>query len=133
MEKLKLIGKFAKIDYRGNLIITDYNEDFDFLAEILDGIEIDGILFEVKHTGSGEVEITMSGKNLSDKITPNYTDKQGVPLYQIRAKKPEAKFTANVLDKFIRKCNKILTKGNHKFNVIMIKEAELIESDGSSL
>ncbi len=128
MKRIKLLGKFAKIDQRGNLIVTEYDEDFDLLTEILDGMEIDGILFEVKHIGYGEVEIIISGDNLSDKITANYTDKQGNPIFQIGAKKPEAKFTANTLNKFIRKCNKILTKGKYRFNVIMIKEA--IECDG---
>jgi len=126
MDTLKLIGKFGRIDSSGQVDFVKENEDFDFLAEILDGLEIEGFWFGVKHMSSGEVEILMKGENLSDKITSNYTDKKGAPLYQIGFSKPEGKLTANILNKFIRKCNKILTKGNHKFNIIMIKEAELI-------
>ncbi len=46
---------------------------------------------------------------LSEHVTSNDPERTGVPVLQIKPKKPEAKFTASVLNKFVSKSNKILS------------------------
>jgi 2,3-bisphosphoglycerate-independent phosphoglycerate mutase len=106
-------GNFATLDSRGNILDRRAGRDETGLqkfAEKLDDIEIDGVRFVIKKSSGHRVSILMKGKKLSDNVTPNDFQKTGVPLPQIKAKKPEAKFTASVLNKFVYKTNKILSK-----------------------
>ena len=77
------------------------------------------------------LEITMEGNGLSPEVTRNYTTKINV-VKQIVHKIPEAKFTSSVLNKFIRKGNKILSsepcnrEKQTPPNIVLIKEIEEI-------
>ena len=106
-------GNFATLDSRGNILDRRAGRDetgLGKMAEKLDDMEIDGVRFVVKKSSGHRVSILMKGKNLSDNVTPNDFQKTGVPLPQIKAKKPEAKFTASVLNRFIYRVNKVLSK-----------------------
>ena len=114
MEKSRLLLKacFGSIDRNGNLVekgVTD--EDTDYLAEVIDGIEIEGVRFNAKV--DGDLLIVMGGIDLSSSITPNYPAKASV-VKQIIHRSPEAKTTSRVLNMFIRKTNKMLSQRNSK-------------------
>ena len=129
--KLLLKAMFGSIDPSGNLLSREVkDDDMEYLAEVLDWTEIDGVKFDVKIYEGGLV-ITMEGSGLSPEVTRNYTTKINV-VKQIIHKVPEAKFTSSVLNKFIRKGNKILSsepcnKGKQTPpNIVLIKEIEEI-------
>jgi 2,3-bisphosphoglycerate-independent phosphoglycerate mutase len=129
--KLLLKACFASIGNDGNLRGRDLeDQDSLYLAEVLDGIEIDGIRFLVSW-GPG-LEIRMEGE-LSEEIRPNYIEKVFLPVPQISFKDPEARFTANVLNKFLRRANKALgqepcNRGkNLPANMVLIKDVEALE------
>ncbi len=106
-------GNFATLDKRGNILDRRAGRDetgLDEFAERLDGMEIDGVRFTVKKSSGHRVSILLRGEKLSDEVIPNDAMKVGVPLSQVKPKKPEGKFTASVLNKFIYRVNKILSK-----------------------
>ncbi|UCD03071.1 MAG: hypothetical protein JSV63_00330 [Candidatus Aenigmatarchaeota archaeon] len=130
--KLLLKAMFGSIDPDGNLLAREVkDDDTEYLAEVLDWTEIDGVKFDVKFR-DGNLEITMEGSDLSPNVTLNYTTKINV-VKQIVHKIPEAKFTSSVLNKFIRKGNKILSSepcNREKRippNIVLIKEIEGID------
>jgi 2,3-bisphosphoglycerate-independent phosphoglycerate mutase len=71
-------------------------------------MEIDGVRFTVEKSEGNEIMIVMKGRELSSAVVPNEILKDGVPLPQIMAKRPEAKFTASVLNRFIYRSTKLL-------------------------
>jgi len=104
-------GNFATLGEDGNIIDRRAGRDergLDGLAEKLDGMEIDGVRFTAKRSAGHRIVIALRGNNLSDNIIPNDPQKVNVPLPQVGAKDPSAKFTASVLNKFVYKANKIL-------------------------
>jgi 2,3-bisphosphoglycerate-independent phosphoglycerate mutase len=109
--------------------------DIPYLAEVLDGIEIDGVKFSAAFRDS-RFEITMEGAGLSPLVNPNYPAKTNV-VKQIVHKSPEARATSSVLNKFIRKVNKVLSREpcnrgkRNPPNIVLIKEIE--ELDGNHL
>ena len=132
--KLLLRACFGSIDGNGNLSERELKDsDVPYLAEIIDGIEIDGVRFNAVIRNSKDLEITMEGGDLSAAVTPNYAEKINV-VKQVIHKSHEAKFTASVLNKFIRKTNKIFGKEpcnrekRYPPNIILIKEIEEINA-----
>ncbi len=128
--KLLLKACFGSIDQNGNLLAREVvDKDAEYLTEILDGIEIDGVRFSASL--EDVLEIVMEGNDLSEAVTPNYPGKINV-VKQVIHKYPHAKFTSSVLNKFIRKTNKILNKEpcnagkRQPPNIILIKEIEEI-------
>ncbi len=128
--KLLLHACFGSIDENGNLAGKGVSDrDTPYLTEIIDGIEIDMVRFSASF--KNELRIIMEGSDLSAMVTPNYPDRINV-VKQIIHKSPEAKSTASVLNKFIRKTNKRLAKEpcnkekRHPPNIILIKEIEEI-------
>ena len=106
-------GNFATLDPRGNIQDRRAGRDetgLEGFAQKLDGMEIDGVRFVIKKSSGHRVSILMKGKNLSAHVTPNDFQKTCVPLPQIKAKKPEAKTTASILNKFVYRVNKILSQ-----------------------
>ncbi len=130
MEKVKLVLRacFGSIDGSGNLVGKDImDQDTDYLTEVIDGTEIDGVRFDAAI--KDDLLIVMEGSDLSALVTPNYPGKVNV-VKQIVHKSQEARFTSSVLNKFIRKTNKMLSKEpcnrekRHPPNIILIKEIE---------
>jgi 2,3-bisphosphoglycerate-independent phosphoglycerate mutase len=99
---------FACIGPGGNLKGKDLQDrDSPYLAETLDRTEIDGVRFLVSWQGES-LKIVMEGDGLSPEIKPNHIERLFFPVPQITFRDPGARFTANVLNKFLRRANKIL-------------------------
>lgn len=131
--KLLLKACFGSIGPGGNLLERNVrDDDIEYLAEVIDGIEIEGVRFNARMRPGFELEITMEGSGLSGAVTPNYAEKINV-VKQVVHKSPEAKMTSSVLNKFIRKTNKVLSNEpcnrdkRNPPNIILIKEIEEIE------
>ncbi len=103
---------FATVDE--NWIILDRRagriKDAHPLAEALDGIEIDGIKFIVRATVEHRGALVMRGEDLSDKISDADPHEVGKPVQEVKplVDTPEARRTAEALNKFIRKSYEIL-------------------------
>ena len=131
--KILLKCSLGSIGPRGELMGKDVRDkDTDYLIEVIDGVEIDGCRFNVEtHGESREIRIITEGSDLSDHVTPNYPDKINV-VKQIVHCSPEARTTSSVLNKFIRKTNKVLSrepvnKGKQRPpNILLIKSVEEI-------
>ena len=82
--------------------------DCSGMAARLDGAEIDGVRFMVSESGNREdaMEIVMQGPDLSDAIRANYPAPPRSPVSQVAFKSPDARFTANTLNKLMRRVNK---------------------------
>ncbi len=103
---------FATLDSRGNIVDRRAGRDETGLREFsekLDGMEIDGVEFHVRKSTGHRFVLLVRGRNISDAVVPNDPLKEGVPLPQVTAKKPEAKFTASVLNKFVYRSRKMLS------------------------
>jgi 2,3-bisphosphoglycerate-independent phosphoglycerate mutase len=131
--RILLKSCFASIGPAGNIRARDLqHEDCPYLAEVLDGIEIDGVRFS-SSWGEGGLEIAMEGEGLSPEIRPNYLEKLFLPVPQITFKDPNARLTANVLNKFLRRANRILgqepcNRGRMvPVNMVLIKDAESLQ------
>lgn len=97
-------------------------EDSNPFIKELDGTEIDGIRFILKPGTAHRVALIMRGKGLSDKITNSdvhYVTEnkvvehwQGLPVNMIKPLEcsPEAEFTAECLEKFLKKAHEILNQ-----------------------
>ncbi len=127
--KLILKSTFGSVDESGTLVTSQARDkDFEYLTEIIGWIEIDGVRVDAAVNGD-VLEITMSGPDLSPNVNANYTAKINV-VKQIVHRSPEAKFTSSVMNKYIRKTNKMLSgepcnRGKEKPpNIILIKEID---------
>lgn len=108
-------GNFATLDSHGNISDRRAGRDgagLDELCETLDGMEINGVKFNVKKSAGHRVVIVMEGDKLSNRIMPNDPFKTGVPLPQVLSIDGDAKgkFTASVLNKFSSRVHKSLSK-----------------------
>ncbi len=131
--KILLKACFACIGPGGNLKGRDLQDrDSPYLAEVLNGIEIDGVRFTASWKPEA-LEIIMEGEELSQEIKPNYIERLFLPVPQILFKNPEARFTANVLNKFLRRANKALGQepcNRGKLmppNMVLVRDAELMD------
>lgn len=121
---------FATLGKDGNLVDRRAGREelgLQEFAEHLDGMEIDGVEFIVKKSAGHRIVILMKGESLSQMIIPNDPLKTNVPVPQIKPRDPDAKFTASVLNKFLARANKILSKEplnkKRKFpaNIILVR------------
>jgi 2,3-bisphosphoglycerate-independent phosphoglycerate mutase len=105
-------ANFATLDSGGTLVdrrAGRQEEGLEELAERLDGMEIDGVKFEVKKSSGHRLVIVLSGEGLSDRIVPNDPHKTGVAVPQVSARSQDAKRTASVLNKFLYRASKLLS------------------------
>lgn len=86
------------------------------LVKALDGIKAEGVKFLVKKSYGHRAVLILRGKNLSERITDPDPHKVGVKVKKAfpQNKSTEAKFTAQVLNKFLEKTHQILK--NHPLN-----------------
>jgi len=110
-------GNFATLGTNGNILDRRAGRDergLEELADKLDGIEIDGVHFEVRRSSEYRVVIVMKPLDervrISDQVTTNDPERTGVPVLQVKPKRQEAKFTASVINKFVSRTNKILSQ-----------------------
>jgi len=107
-----LRGNMGTVD--GSLMVTDRRAgripDTTPYAKALDGIVIDGVRFYVKPGTGHRVGVVMKGKGLSSRISDPDPHEVGVKIHPAIALdgSREAKFTANVLNKFLEKSHEIL-------------------------
>lgn len=118
---LKLDCVFAETDSYGK--IKKEVKD-SFLTEQIDGMEMEGVSFSAK-TMEGGVEVLMDGDNLSEEIKPNYSGKPGGVVLQVGFKKDSGRKTANTLNMFLRRVNKILIK-NGQAHTLLVKAVEMV-------
>ena len=118
---------FATVN--SNLKIIDRRagriSDTKSLIKSLSGITIDGIKFLVKESYGHRLGLIMRGKGLSMKISDGDPKKVGVKSKKIIPlnKSKQAKFTADVLNKFLNRTYEILKK--HSLNKKRIKKGKL--------
>ena len=130
-------GNFGTVDENWNVIDRRAGRISDVtpFAQAIDGMEIDGIRFVVKPGSAYRAGVVMRGEGLSSKVSNadshNAFDKvqEVVPLDNSN----EAKFTANVLNKFMKKTYDILNElvenkklekeGKYKANFLLLRGA----------
>ena len=112
-----------------NMIIKDRRAgrigDTSPFTELLDGMQIDGIKFIVKAGTGHRAGIVMRGKGLSSAIIDADPHKTEKPTRKVTSvdDTAEAKFTADVLNKFLAKAHEILN--NHELNRKRIADGKL--------
>lgn len=112
-------GNFGTVDEKWNVIDRRAGriKDVTVFANALDGIEIDGIRFIVKPGSGYRAGVVMRGKGLSSQVTDADSHNAGDSIHQVVAKdnSEEAKFTASVLNKFMKVAYDILDNLNENF------------------
>ena len=109
---------FATVD--SNLRVIDRRagriDNTKSLIKSLSGITIDGVKFLIKKSCGHRAGLIMRGKDLSAKISDGDPEKNGVKPKKIIPlnKSRQAKFTADVLNKFLERTYQILK--NHPLN-----------------
>jgi 2,3-bisphosphoglycerate-independent phosphoglycerate mutase len=122
-----LRGNFGTVDDK--LTITDRRAGrirvVEPLTKALDGMEIDGVTFIVKPGTAHRAGVIMRGEGLSDAIIDADPHKPGVPVRTVTPTDdtPEAKRTAEVLNKFLAKAHEVLKE--HPLNAERRKAGEL--------
>jgi 2,3-bisphosphoglycerate-independent phosphoglycerate mutase len=128
-------GNFATV-FDGDLVDRRAGrvEDPSNLIKEIDGIRIDGIKFVVRSAREHRIGIALKGEGLSSKISdgdPHYGDGQeGLKKITPLDDSEEARFTAEVMNKFLEKTHKILKK--HPFNAGRKLPANYILTRGAS-
>jgi 2,3-bisphosphoglycerate-independent phosphoglycerate mutase len=107
-----LRGNFGTVDAEWNILDRRAGRIrvVDEFAATVDGIEIDGIKFIVKPGTAHRAGIVLRGRGLSAAVSDNDPHEEGLPVCEIKPLDDsiEAKFTAEVLNKFMRKSYEIL-------------------------
>lgn len=118
---------FGTVD--NNLKIIDRRaqriENTQALVKACQGIKIKGVEFILKKSYGHRAGLILRGKNLSSEITDGDPHKIGVKAIKIQAKDKslEAKFTAEILNKFLEKTHQILIK--HPLNKKRVQQGLL--------
>ena len=102
--KLVLEAVVMELDHSGNAQ-PGFRECSEIVQRV-NGTEIDGITIISEKNGN-LVDVVMEGEGLSDGIRPNYPRIPLKPVMQIGFKIHEARFTASVLNRFMRRVNKM--------------------------
>lgn len=120
-------GNFGTVDDNWNVIDRRAGriKDVSVFAQALDGIEIDGIKFIIKPGSAYRAGVVMRGKGLSSNVSNADTHNEGDSVQEVVAtdNSAEAKFTASVLNKFMKKSYEILN--NLEENKIREQKNEL--------
>jgi 2,3-bisphosphoglycerate-independent phosphoglycerate mutase len=122
-----LRGNMGTIDE--NMVIVDRRAgrilDVSPLTKELDGIQVDGVKFVIKPGTAHRAGVIMRGEDLSSAITDADPHELNVPLHTVEATDdtPQAKRTAEILNKFIKEAYSILKELD--FNKERVKEGNL--------
>ncbi|MBN2102194.1 MAG: hypothetical protein JW716_04975 [Candidatus Aenigmarchaeota archaeon] len=99
-------------------------DSLELIAEMVDGVEIDGVHFSVT-PAEGGLMILLKGDNLTERVSPNYSSSARGSVGQVIAFDEDSKKTASVLNRFITKTHRNLNSANlgiePKPNIILIK------------
>lgn len=104
---------FATVGGDGMIVDRRAGRDNTGLEELisgLDGIEIDGVRFDIIKSAGHRAVIVLEDPRLTDAVESNDPRAVGVPLPQVQAKDSSGKFTASLLNKFSYKANKELSR-----------------------
>ncbi len=107
-----LRGNMGTVD--DDLLIKDRRagriRDVSPFTKLIDGMEVDGVTFIVHPGTAHRAGVIMRGTGLSSKITEADPHEPGRPVETVLPKDdtPEAKKTADVLNKFLREAYKVL-------------------------
>ncbi len=113
-------GGLKVLDRRAGRI--DNTSEF---ADLFNGVEIDGVKFLLKKSTAYRLGLVMRGKGLSSAITGSDPKAVGIKIKESKPKddSAEAKFTAEVLNKFLEMAHQKLK--NLKSNKKRVKEGKL--------
>ena len=107
-------GNFGTVDADWNILDRRAGRIrvVDEFAAALDGMEIDGVKIIVKPGTAHRAGVVFRGKGLSANITDADPHAEGFPVMEVKPadNTPEAAFTAQVLNKFMRRSYEILDK-----------------------
>ncbi len=125
-EDLASRGNFATlnkegkvIDRRAGRISTEKNREIcSILSENLK--EVDGVKILIKTVKEHRVVVLFNGENLSQDISENDPQREGIQPLSINPLSPEAKFTSEIVNKFIQRVNEIL-KDKKPANTILLR------------
>ncbi len=105
-------GNFGTVDEKWNVLDRRAGriKDVTVFAQALDGLEIDGVKFIVKPGSAYRAGVVMRGKGLSSNVSSADSHNAGDAIHQVEPldNTKEAKFTAEVLNKFMKKSYEIL-------------------------
>lgn len=107
-------GNFGTVDADWNIIDRRAGRIrvVDEFAAALDGMEIDGVKIIVKPGTAHRAGVVFRGKGLSANISDADPHEEGKPVLAVKPTDdtPEAAFTADILNKFMRRAYEILDK-----------------------
>lgn len=105
-------GNFGTVDADWNILDRRAGRIrvVDEFAAAIDGMTIDGVQIIVKPGTAHRAGVVFRGKGLSANITDADPHEEGKPIMEVKPKDntPEATFTAQVINKFMRKSFEIL-------------------------
>ena len=105
-------GNFGTVDDDWNILDRRAGRIrvVDEFAAAIDGMTIDGVQIIVKPGTAHRAGVVFRGKGLSANITDADPHEEGKPILEVKPKDntPEAAFTAQVINKFMRKSFEIL-------------------------
>lgn len=107
-------GNFGTVDENMNVIDRRAGriKDVTVFAKALDGMVIDGVQFIVKPGSAYRAGVVMRGKGLSHMVSSVDSHNDGDSIHKVEPldDSAQAKFTANVLNKFVKKSYQILNE-----------------------
>ena len=140
-----LIGKQGDVAFRCNFSTVDENlnvtdrragrikePDTTELVKTLEGLTIDGIQCIVKEGTEHRAALILRGPGLNPNITDADPHELG-PIHQCKGKCPEADFTADIVNKFVRKSYELMSKSpvNVKRREAGLPEANILLPRGA--
>jgi len=135
-------GNFGTVDAQWNILDRRAGRirDVDEFADAINGLEIDGVTFIVRPGTGHRAGVVMRGKGLSSAVTDADPHEEGQPVMEVKPKddSEEARFTASVLNKFLKVSYEILNnlevnkkrieEGKFPANFILMRGAGLYPS-----
>jgi 2,3-bisphosphoglycerate-independent phosphoglycerate mutase len=117
-------GNFCTIDARG--VITDRRagristEKCTELCQLLSAISIKGVDIKIFPVREHRFVVIFRGENLGAELTESDPSMTGVAPLKVKAEKPQARGTANIVNQFITKAGEIL-KNRHPANMVLLR------------
>jgi 2,3-bisphosphoglycerate-independent phosphoglycerate mutase len=117
-------GNFCTIDARG--VITDRRagristEKCTELCQLLSAISIKGVDIIIYPVREHRFVVIFRGENLGAELTESDPSMTGVAPLKVKAEKPQARGTANIVNQFITKAGEIL-KNRHPANMVLLR------------
>jgi 2,3-bisphosphoglycerate-independent phosphoglycerate mutase len=117
-------GNFATVDENG--LITDRRagriptEVGEEMVALLQGIEVPGVDIEVKVVKEYRFVIVLRGEGLNGAIADTDPQATGVAPLPAKALKPEAEYTANLVNQWLEKAREVL-KDQHPANMLTLR------------